>query len=872
MKSKNIRNILVALAIATGAGRADTVSVNLGAGQAKVTDPLGAGVVNDTTWENISDGAAGAASNVDSSTVDVSWVAHNVWRTNANTATGGGQLMKGRWDSNGLTGDVIAISDINATYATYDVIVYYAFNQGNTFDLTVGGQTVFVNQGGQNAAAGTNQLGLDNYLSNGPSDGVNPSHWHRFNGLTADSITINVSNLTGRAGFTGFQLVKAPDLETAPVKMIADSPQTFDNFGGNETFAIHFSNTGIDEGQTLNISSVTLGGPDAGLFTAPVTWTTGVAANGGSGTIDLPFSPGANPVEGSRHVTLTVNSNSEDSPTVIDVEVDVRSGVVLEAEIAQTFTTKGVPGVFKIGFSNTGTDETKTLDIASVTLSGPDAGFFTAPEAWSTAVAANGGAGTIDLAFDPGSNPSDRSYLVTLNVHSNALNSPTAIDVHVDTLTPYVVVSPAGIDFGDFNSPPAPQSLPLTVRNEGITGLTINDARIFGDGAGVFSVSQGYPITVPAGGSTDLTVTFTPNGSEGPWFEAEIDVETDAANQAIVTVPVKAWVAPAIPQPVVSVNLGASQAKVTDPLGAGVVNDTTWENIVETPAVAGSATNVDNSTIDVSWVAHQIWQTNAATTTGGGQLMKGRWDSAGLTGDVIAISDINATYENYDVIVYYAFNQGNTFDLTVGGRTVFVNQGGQNAAAGPNQLGLDNYLSNGPSDGVNPSHWHRFNGLTADSVTINVSNLTGRAGFTGFQIVQAQAGGNYASWIGTFPNVGTKTGFDEDADGDGISNGVEAFFGTDPSVANGGLSVLSINGAIATFSHPQADPPLGDVTGSYQWSPDLVNWYAGDGVDGPAGGPTVTIPAVAPVGGIATVTATASEPLAKLFVRAIATR
>ena len=64
------RNNLMALAIATGAGRADTV--NLGAGQAKVTNPLGAGVVNDTTCENISEGAAGAVSKVDSSTVDVS--------------------------------------------------------------------------------------------------------------------------------------------------------------------------------------------------------------------------------------------------------------------------------------------------------------------------------------------------------------------------------------------------------------------------------------------------------------------------------------------------------------------------------------------------------------------------------------------------------------------------------------------------------------------------------------------------------------------------------------------------------------------------------------------------------------------------------
>ena len=203
-----LKYTLLTFAAVTCAAHAASVSINLGAGQASVTDPAGAGVVNDTTWENINDsGGAGSVNDVDASTLDISWVGHSIWRTNVGTSTGGGQLMKGRWDSNGLTGDVITISDINATYTRYDVIVYYSFNQGNTFDLAVGGQSVFVDQGGQAAAAGAGELGLDNYLSNGPSDGVNPSHWHRFTGLTADSININVSNLTGRAGFTGLQVV-----------------------------------------------------------------------------------------------------------------------------------------------------------------------------------------------------------------------------------------------------------------------------------------------------------------------------------------------------------------------------------------------------------------------------------------------------------------------------------------------------------------------------------------------------------------------------------------------------------------------------------------------------------------------------------------
>ncbi|MEK6195451.1 MAG: hypothetical protein N2F24_14630, partial [Deltaproteobacteria bacterium] len=55
-------------------------------------------------------------------------------------------------------------------------------------------------------------------------------------------------------------------------------------------------------------------------------------------------------------------------------------------------------------------------------------------------------------------------------------------------------------------------------------------------------------------------------------------------------------------------------------------------------------------------------------------------------------------------------------------------------------------------------------------------------------------------------------------------------------------------------------------TGSYEWSPDLVNWYAGDGVDGPLSGLTVLITAN-PSGNTTTVTATTSEAYSSIFLR-----
>jgi hypothetical protein len=161
-----------------------------------------------------------------------------------------------------------------------------------------------------------------------------------------------------------------------------------------------------------------------------------------------------------------------------------------------------------------------------------------------------------------------------------------------------------------------------------------------------------------------------------------------------------------------------------------------------------------------------------------------------------------------------------------------------------------------------------FEGRGIDGTLDAVAFQTGTAAFnpeTGFLILPETQ--DYAGWIAGFA-VGELDGFEEDADGDGLNNGVEAILGTNPGVSGGGaLSAVSATGTVITFTHPQASPALEDVTGSYEWSLDLSTWYAGNGIAGPVGGPTVNIPTGAPVDGIATVTATASQSMEKVFIR-----
>ncbi len=94
--------------------------------------------------------------------------------------------------------------------------------------------------------------------------------------------------------------------------------------------------------------------------------------------------------------------------------------------------------------------------------------------------------------------------------------------------------------------------------------------------------------------------------------------------------------------------------------------------------------------------------------------------------------------------------------------------------------------------------------------------------------------------------------------------------GTSPVSPNAGLSEPAASGNSLTFTHPEADPQLADVTGSYEWSLDLSSWNdSGDDV----GGTMVTIGASqnTPVPGTTTVTAvvTGTTP-DRVFVRAVA--
>ena len=346
-----------------------------------------------------------------------------------------------------------------------------------------------------------------------------------------------------------------------------------------------------------------------------------------------------------------------------------------------------------------------------------------------------------------------------------------------------------------------------------------------------------------------------------------------------------------------AVRIGAAAVINANDLGfAGISDDTTW-NFASTPVIAGVTIERFSSQLAAGFNRRADFVVDGSgfesggpgthSTAPDGTMWLSNGTFAGGTDPIGPFPNSSIEFNlggNYDLLslTVWNYNELAAGLSTRGAKDVTISVA---SSVGGDFSSLGTFIfDQAPGDGgLDFGQFIDLSNLQADNVRLVrfdiTSNHNGDNNFVGLSevrfagLVTSEPGGDtFAGWIAGFPGVGAQIGFDQDPDGDGIANGVEAWFGTDPAAASAGLTQLSKTDSVFSVQHPVADPLLSDVSGSYEWSLDLVTWHPATTIT--VGDTRVTIASTSNAG-IATVTADTAgsvNPPLTLFLRAVATR
>jgi len=131
---------------------------------------------------------------------------------------------------------------------------------------------------------------------------------------------------------------------------------------------------------------------------------------------------------------------------------------------------------------------------------------------------------------------------------------------------------------------------------------------------------------------------------------------------------------------------------------------------------------------------------------------------------------------------------------------------------------------------------------------------------------QNATGPTYANWAACHNLAGANAAANADSDDDGLPNAIEAYFGTDPNAFTQGPCIESVDDATSILTYSINTNAPSDLTVSYQWSQNLADWFACDGVETSPSGGTVTATPLAS-GGVMNVNLVSNAPMTKLFFR-----
>ncbi|BCX46121.1 hypothetical protein HAHE_00290 [Haloferula helveola] len=202
------------------------------------------------------------------------------------------------------------------------------------------------------------------------------------------------------------------------------------------------------------------------------------------------------------------------------------------------FTDDGSGVAIMIPITNDGS--TQNLSISAVNLTGPDAADF-GPAILPSDISP-GNTDTIELPFTPNGSG---TYEVDLEIVSNdPLEPSVTLTLTGEVTDPLIDVDTSVVNFGSFPASPGLQTTTLTIGNlgGGAAGLTLADtSEILGDAG--FSIVTPLPLTITAGGSTDIEIGFDPSSDVGR-FNATLFLDSDDYFTPTQLIPLTARVEP----------------------------------------------------------------------------------------------------------------------------------------------------------------------------------------------------------------------------------------------------------------------------------------------------------------------------------------
>lgn len=283
--------------------------------------------------------------------------------------------------------------------------------------------------------------------------------------------------------------------------------------------------TNVDSSLTLNVSSVVVGGVNAGDFTESDNCV-GPIGPTGTCTISVTFTPTAT---GTRNAVLSVNDDGGGSPQNVTLTgsgiASNPKAVFSPASLTFSVQVEGTTSAGKnIKLSNTGNT---TLTIASIVPSGD---FNRTSTCGSTL--AKGASCTITVTFTPTA-PGTRSGAIT--VTDNASNSPQTVSLSgtgtIVSLSATELMFP-GQKVGTTS---AAKAITLTNVDTSIN-LNVSSINISGTNSSDFLETDNCVGTVPPLGTCAISVTFTPSATGTRKATLSVNDDDPASPQKVVLV------------------------------------------------------------------------------------------------------------------------------------------------------------------------------------------------------------------------------------------------------------------------------------------------------------------------------------------------